>query len=147
VKSAIAVLLCAAALVPTGCGGGDDSEAFRKDYNAVVRKYSSLPGKVGTAVRQAEDKSAKELEKEFSDLADELAAEVRDLRRLDAPDDAGDEFKAFVDGLAEVRDDLSEISAGAAENSSKRVSDAAKALVEHSSQVSKDEDALKRAVE
>jgi hypothetical protein len=148
VKAASCVLLCAAAIAAAGCGGGDDdSEAFRKDYNAVVRKYSSLPGEVGTAVRQAEDKSARELEKEFRDLGDRLAAEVSELRRLDAPDDAADEYKSFVDGLARVRDDLRAIAAGAAENSTRQVTDAAEALVEHSKQVSRDEDALKRAVE
>jgi hypothetical protein len=147
VKAASCALLCAAAIAAAGCGDGDGSEDFREDYNAVVRKYSSLPGEVGTAVSQAEDKSARELEKQFGDLADQLAAEVRDLRRLDAPDDARDEFKTFVDGLAEVRDDLREISMGAAENSSRRVSAAAEALVEHSREVSREEDALKRAVE
>jgi hypothetical protein len=141
-------LLCAVALAAPGCGGDDEaSESFRNDYNAVVRTYASLPGEVSAAVSEAGDKSARELERQFSRLADRLDAEVRALRRLDPPDDAREEFKAFVDALAKVGDDLRRISSGAAENSSRQVSDAARNLVEDSKAVSRAEDRLKNAVE
>jgi hypothetical protein len=147
VKAASCALLCAAAIAALGCGDGEGSEEFRKDYNAVVRTYSALPSEVGAAVNQADSKSAKQLEKEFGDLADRLGAEVRELRRLDPPEDASDEFKAFVDGLAKVRDDLREISDGAAENSSKGINRATRDLVADSAAVSSAEDKLRKAVD
>lgn len=140
-------LLCVTALTAGACGGEDESKDFRKEYNAVVRTYASLPGEVGSAVSQAGRESAKALEKQFTELADKLSAEVRALRRLDPPEAASEEFKAFVDGLAKVRDDLRAIASGAAENSSRQVTDAAKELVDDSQQVSRDEDALKKAVD
>src|SRR4051812_40563157 len=142
-----AALVVVAAIVVAGCGGGDDSNQFRKDYNAVVRQYSSLPTEIGNAARGASASSDKQLEAEFSDLAERLSGEVRKLRKLDPPDEAKDEYDAFVNGLAKVDADLSGIAAGAKAHSSKRTGRAADALVQDSKRVTQEETALKKAVD
>jgi hypothetical protein len=140
-------LLCAAAFGAADCGGGDDTGDFRKSYNAIVKQYTSLPVEIGSAVRGASAKSDKALEKQFDDLADRLSDEVAKLRKLDPPDDAKDEYDAFVAGLAKVDDDLRAISDAANVHSSSRAEKGARALVRHSRDVSKEEDALKEAVD
>ena len=142
-----AALLLMAAVAAVGCGGGDDSNQFRKDYNAVVRQYSSLPTEVGNAARGASASSDKQLEAEFNDLTKRLSAEVRKLRKLDPPGEASDEYDAFVNGLAKVDADLAAIAAGAKAHSSKRTTKAANALVKDSKDVSNAETALKQAVD
>ena len=144
-KSAALILM--AAVVAGGCGGGDDSADFRKDYNAIVREYSSLPTEVGNAVRGASARSDRELEAEFRNLADRLSAEVAKLRKLDPPDDARDEYDTYVDGLAKVEQDLSGIARAANAHSSKETTKAATALVEDSRAVAEAETALKKAVD
>jgi hypothetical protein len=140
-------LLCAAAVGAAGCGGGNDSNDFRRSYNEVIKQYTSLPVEIGSAVRGATAKSDKELEKQFADLADRLSDEVSKLKKLDPPDDAKDEYDAFVTGLGKVDDDLRAISGAARVHSSSRAERGARALVRHSKDVSKDEDALKKAVD
>jgi hypothetical protein len=142
-----AALLLVAAIAAAGCGGGDDSNDFRKGYNAVVRQYSSLPGEVGTAVRGASAKTDKQLEAQFTDLADRLSDELAKLRKLHPPGRAKDEYKAFIDDLAKVEDDLDAIARSAKAHSAKQASKASKALVKDSTSVDKDEDALKKAVD
>jgi hypothetical protein len=140
-------LLCAIAVGAAGCGGDDNSNDFRKSYNAIVKQYTSLPVEIGSAVRGASAKSDKELEKQFDGLASRLSEEVAKLRKLDPPDDAKNEYDAFVAGLAKVDDDLRAISDAAKVHSSSRAEKGARALVRHSKDVSKDEDTLKKAVD
>jgi hypothetical protein len=140
-------LLCAVAVGPAGCSGGEDSNDFRKSYNQIAREYSSLPVEVGSAVRGASAKSDKELEKLFADLADRLSDQVAKLKKLDPPDDAQDEYDAFVARLGKVDDDLRAISAAAKAHSAKRAEKGARALVSDSRDVTKAEDALKKAVD
>jgi hypothetical protein len=138
-----ALLLLVAAVVAVGCGGGD----FRKDYNDTVRQYSSLPTDVGNAVRGASARSDSQHAAQFGDLARRLSAEVEQLRKLDPPDDARDEYDGYLDGLAKVDGDLSTIADAARAHSSTRTTRAAGALVEDSRAVSNAETALKKAVD
>jgi hypothetical protein len=140
-------LLWPLAVAAAGCGSGGDSNDFRTSYNEIARKYSSLPVEVGTAVRGASAKSDRELERQFADLADRLSDQVAKLKKLDPPDDARDEYHAFVAELGKVDDDLRAISDAAKAHSRKRAEKGARALVSDSKDVSQAEDALKRAVD
>jgi len=147
-KAARAVtLLCVATLVGAGCGEADRSKDFREDYNRIVRQYSSLPREVGGAIRGASGKSDKALASQFGRLADRVRQEVQKFQKLDPPEDAADEFDAFVAGLGKVSDDLRAISQAGKEHNSSKAQAAARSLVRDAEQVSRKEDALKKAVD
>jgi hypothetical protein len=130
----------------TGCGD-NKSKDFRTDYNKIVREYSSLPVDVGTAIRGASSKSDKQLATQFGDLSDRISQEVAKLKKLDPPDGAKNEFDAFVGGLDKVGGDLRSISDAAKAHSSSRAKAGARALLQDAKQVSRQEDALKKAVD
>jgi hypothetical protein len=142
------LLVCVvAALTAAGCGGGDNSNHFRSDYNKIVREFSSLPTDIGAAIRGASASSDAALARDFNRLADRVSQEAARMRKLDPPDGAKDEFDAFVAGLAKLGDDLTKIADAAKAHSTKKAKSGADALVRDSDRLSKQEDALKKAVD
>jgi hypothetical protein len=141
----ILVLLCAA-LGAAGCGDGDKND-FINDYNDIVRKYRSLPGEVGSAISGASNQTDARLEKQFSDLATRTRNEADELAQLDPPDDAKDEYDAYVAGLREVARHLDDVAEAAKAHSTSKARKAAESLVDDAQELTREEDALKKAVE
>jgi hypothetical protein len=127
-SAAILVLLLAA-----GCGGSDSS--FADDYNDAVRPLSRLEQGMGTQPR------------EFDRLARSTEATRRNLAKLDPPDDAQDEFDAFLAQLDKVKADLKAVAAAERSHDVAKQRSAAEQLVRSSTRVQQAETALKQAVE
>jgi hypothetical protein len=120
-------------LVAAGCASSDDS--FTDDYNEAVRPLSRLEQGMGTQPR------------EFARLARRTAATRRNLEKLDPPDDAQDEFDAFLAQLDKVTADLNAVAEAARDNDVPEQREAAGRLVRSSTEVQQAENALKAAVE
>jgi hypothetical protein len=127
-SAAILVLLLAA-----GCGGSDNS--FTDDYNEAVRPIERLEAGMGTQPR------------EFDRLARGTEAARRKLAKLDPPDDAQDEFDAFLAQLDQVTADLKAVATAARKHDVPEQRQAAKQLVESGTSTQQAERALKQAVE
>jgi hypothetical protein len=126
-----AVLLVLLALA--GCGGSDSS--FAEDYNKAVAPLSKLGQGMGT------DAS------EFNRLARRTERTHDNLAKLDAPDDAKDEFDLLLARLDQVTDDLRAVARSTRSKDVVRQRRAAKRLVRSSTEVQKAEAALRAAVE
>jgi hypothetical protein len=127
-SAAILVLLLAA-----GCGGSGNS--FTDDYNEAVRPLSRLEQGMGNQPR------------EFDRLARRTEATRRNLEKLDPPDDAQDEFDAFLAQLDMVTADLKAVAAAARRHDVAEQREAAEQLVKSSTRIQQAETALKQAVE
>jgi hypothetical protein len=125
---ALVVLLAVA-----GCGGGNDS--FTDDYNEAVKPLSELGAGVGSSAGEF-DRLAAKTKKTRDNLAD-----------LDPPDDAQDEMDKLLTGLEGVTRDLSAVADAVREKDPAQQAEAAKQLVQSSSEVQRAETALQQAVE
>jgi hypothetical protein len=128
-SSAVALVLLAVA----GCGGGDGS--FTQDYNQAVKPLRELGAGMGTQPRA------------FVRLAERTEQTRANLSKLDAPDDAQDEFDALLGRLDQVTMDLRGVARAERSRNVARQREAAKALVRSSTAVQRAETALKQAVE
>jgi len=128
-SSAVVLVL----LVVAGCGGSDDS--FTDDYNEAVKPLSGLDRGTGTQPR------------EFERLALRTRQTRRNLAKLDAPDDARDEFDALLGQLDRVTADLTAVATAARSHDVAEQRRAARRLVRSSTEVERAETALKQAVE
>jgi hypothetical protein len=120
-------------LVVAGCGGGNDS--FTDDYNEAVKPLSELGANVGSSAGEF-DRLAAKTKKTRDNLAD-----------LDPPDDAQDEMEKLLTGLEGVTRDLSAVANAVREKDPAQQAEAAKQLVQSSSEVQRAETALQQAVE
>ena len=120
-------------LVVAGCGGSDDS--FTDDYNEAVKPLSELGANVGSSAGEF-DRLAAKTKKTRDNLAD-----------LDPPDDAQDEMDKLLTGLEGVTRDLSAVADAVREKDPAQQAEAAKQLVQSSSEVQRAETALQQAVE
>jgi hypothetical protein len=120
-------------LLAAGCGGSDSS--FADDYNDAVRPLSRLEQGMGTQPR------------EFDRLARSTEATRRNLAKLDPPDDAQDEFDAFLAQLDKVTADLKAVAEAERSHDVAKQRSAAEQLVRSSTRVQQAETALKQAVE
>jgi hypothetical protein len=145
-QAGAATLLCIALTAAAGCGG-DDSSDFRKDYNSVVKQFRTLPNDVNTSVSTASGKPARTLATRFADLADRTDQEVTKLRKLDPPNDAKDEYDAFVDSLDTIAGDLRGISNAAGARDPSRARAETRSLLRDAQKTSKSETALRKAVD
>ena len=125
--AAVFVLLLLAA-----CGGSDSS--FAQDYNEAVRPLSRLGEGMGTQAR------------EFDRLARRTAQTEANLEKLDAPDDAQDEFDRLLASLKRVTGDLTAVAKATRSKDIVRQRRAAKRLVRSSNEVQRAEADLRRAV-
>jgi hypothetical protein len=120
-------------LVVTGCGGGNDS--FTDDYNEAVKPLAELQTSGGSSAG------------EFDRLADRTEKTRDNLADLDPPDDAQDEMDKLLAGLEGVTRDLSAVADAVRAKDPAEQAQAAKQLVQSSSEVQRAETALQRAVE
>ena len=127
-SAAVLVLLVAA-----GCAGSNDS--FTDDYNDAVRPISRLEQGMGTKPR------------EFERLARATEVARRKLDDLDPPEDAQDEFDAFLAQLDKVTADLKAVAKAARRHDVAEQRGAARRLVRSSASAQRAETALKQAVE
>src|SRR5688572_19044193 len=91
-SSAVALLVL---LAPAACGGSDSS--FAEDYNQAVKPLSQLGEGMGAQAR------------EFDRLARRTERTRANLSKLDAPDDAKQEFDKLLTELDQVTDDLNAV--------------------------------------
>jgi hypothetical protein len=128
--SAVAVLVL---LLLAGCGGSDSS--FTDGYNKAVKPLSELGQGMGDQPR------------EFERLARRTQQTRENLAKLDAPDDAKDEFKRLLARLDVVTADLNAVASAARSKDVVKQREAAERLVRSSTRVQEAETALKQAVE
>jgi hypothetical protein len=128
-SSAVVLVL----LVAAGCGGSDNS--FTDDYNEAVRPLSRLEQGMGSQPR------------EFDRLARRTEATRQNLENLDPPDEAQDEFDAFLAQLDRVTSDLKAVASAARSHDVAEQRQAAAQLVRSSTKVQQAETALKAAVD
>jgi hypothetical protein len=120
-------------LVVAGCGGSGDS--FTDDYNEAVKPLAELQRSVGSSAG------------EFDRLADRTKKTRDNLADLDPPDDAQDEMDKLLVGLEAVTRDLSAVADAVRAKDPAEQAEAAKQLVQSSSEVQRAESALQQAVE
>jgi hypothetical protein len=120
-------------LALAGCGESDSS--FTDDYNKAVKPLSELGQGLGTNPAA------------FDRLAKSTSQTRRNLAKLDAPDDAQEEFGALLGRLDDVTDDLTEVADAERSRDVVRQRRAARRLVRSSDAVERAETALKQAVE
>ena len=84
--------LAAFALVLATAACGDDSSAFKEDYNQAIRPLTERARRAG--------------ESQFEQLAARAERTARNLRRLEPPGDAEKEFEELLDALDTAAADL-----------------------------------------
>src|SRR5688500_6945196 len=129
-SSAVALLVL---LAPACCGGSDSS--FAEDYNQALKPLSRLGEGMGARAR------------EFDRLARRTEQTRANLSKLDAPDDARDEFDKLLASLNRVTDDLGAVADATRSKDLVRQRSAAKRLARSSEEVQRAEAALRAAVE
>jgi hypothetical protein len=137
----------AVAVAFAGCGGGDDSEQFREDYNAAVAKLSRVNTRIGQATGGAAARSNQRIAKEFSKIADTAARTRKKLSTLDPPADAKDEYQKLLSSLERGIDDLRDVAKAARQNDVKGAGEAVRSLAKSGRQITSAEDALRQAVD
>lgn len=128
-SSAVALLVL---LAPAACGGSDSS--FAEDYNQAVKPLSQLGEGMGAQAR------------EFDRLARRTEQTRANLSKLDAPDDAKQEFDKLLTELDQVTDDLNAVADATRSKDVVEQREAAKQLVRSSTEVQRAEAALRAAV-
>ena len=120
-------------LAVAGCGEAESS--FTSDYNEAVKPLSELGQGLGSNPAA------------FDRLAKSATQTRKNLAKLDAPEDARDEFKALLGRLDAVTADLTEVASAERDRDVVRQRRAAKELVRSSNSLERAETALKQAVE
>jgi uncharacterized phage infection (PIP) family protein YhgE len=146
----LAIVLALAALLAVGapaCGGDDDSDQFREDYNAAVDKLSKINTDIGTAAGGATKQSNKAIANEFDQIADTAEQTRSRLSDLDPPEDAKDEFDKLLSALETGVQDLRAVAKAARANSPQEANQAVKKLAQTGQQITEAENALKAAVD
>jgi uncharacterized phage infection (PIP) family protein YhgE len=146
----LAIVLALAALLAVGapaCGGDDDSDQFRQDYNAAVDKLSKINTDIGTAAGGATKQSNKAIANEFDQIADTAEQTRSRLSDLDPPEDAKDEFDKLLSALETGVQDLRAVAKAARANSPQEANQAVKKLAQTGQQITEAENALKAAVD
>jgi hypothetical protein len=92
VSGRAAPFLAAIALILPAAGCGDDSSAFKEDYNRAVRPLTERAARAG--------------ESQFEQLAARAERTARNLRRLEPPGDAEKEFDELLVALDSAAADL-----------------------------------------
>src|SRR5688572_10130259 len=65
---AITVVALAVSLPVAACGGGEDEESFKEDYNAAVKPLTELNSDIGDSLGGAGGQSNEAIAKEFDKL-------------------------------------------------------------------------------
>jgi hypothetical protein len=109
---AFAALLGAAA-IGGGCGE-DEREAYVDDFRPLSRQIGSLGEYTGTAIEGADERSDKQIEQQFGEIADELRRLRGELEDLDPPEDLVGVQEELVLGMRAVERALRGIEEAAA---------------------------------
>jgi hypothetical protein len=120
-------------LALVGCGG--EESTFTEDYNRAVKPLTLLGKDIGTQPEA------------FERLARSTERTHRELSRLEAPEDARDEFDALLTRLDGVTRNLSAMARAERSKDVVKQRRAAKRLVRSGNAFERAETALKRAVE
>ena len=147
-RLAIVIVLAALlTLTAAACGGSDNSDQFRQDYNAAVDKLSKINTDIGTAAGGATKQSNKAIANEFDQIADTAEQTRSRLSDLDPPADAKDEFDKLLSALETGVQDLRAVAKAARANSPQEANQAVKKLAQTGQQITEAENALKAAVD
>jgi hypothetical protein len=145
--ASVVVLALALAVLVAGCGGDDDSDQFREDYNAAVDRLSKINTDIGSATGGGAGQSNSAIAKEFNQIADTAAKTRSELAGLDPPDDAKGEFDSLLSALDEGVDDLRAVAGAAKSNNPQEARRAVQRLAQSGQEITAAENALKKAVD
>jgi hypothetical protein len=145
-RSRVAVLAALASVV-AGCGGGDDSDQFREDYNAAVNRLSKINSDIGQIQGGSDGQSNDAIATEFRRIADTVEQTRGDLADLDPPEDAKDEFDELLTALQKGAGDLRSVADAAKNSDPAKANEAVQNLAATSEEITAAEDALKSAVD
>lgn len=144
-KGGLALVAVAAIAVPSLAGCGED-QAFIDDYNEATEPLQKLNTDIGGAVNSdGSDPAA--VAKEFDSLASTAEEVNQNLADLEAPEDAKKDFDDLRAGLESTEEHLKQVSAAAENGEQGKAAEAAQALVEDSTKITKAENAVAAAVE
>jgi methyl-accepting chemotaxis protein len=144
-RTAALVALSLALALPAGGCGDDSSAQFKEDYNHAVRPLSQLRH-IGGSIGSAADETNQQLAKELDRLADRAEQTRTNLSRLEAPEDAKDEFQNLKEALGDTVRDLRGFAAAAKKGDPAEANKASKKLAESGEEVQQAEEDLRRAV-
>ena len=144
---AVAALTLALGLSIAACGGDDETDQFREDYNAAVEKLSNINQDIGQAGQGAAGRSNDEIAKEFNTIATTAEQTRTNLSELDPPGDAKDEFDRLLASLERGVHDLRAVAKAAKSGDPQRATNAVQELNESGQDITAAEDALKKAVD
>ena len=148
-RSRAAAFLVTAVVVAApfaACGGGDDSEQFREDYNAAVQRLSRINNDIGSA-GGGRGHSNEAIAKQFDTIADTAEQTRSDLVDLNPPEDAQDEYDELLAALGKGVKDLRSVADAAKSNNPVEANKAVRELGRTGQEISQAEDALKQAVD
>jgi hypothetical protein len=144
---AITVVALAVSLPVAACGGGEDEESFKEDYNAAVKPLTELNSDIGDSLGGAGGQSNEAIAKEFDKLASK-AQETRDnLADLEPPEEAKQAFDDLVSALQDGTDDLKAVAEAAKSGNPTQAQRAAQDLVKSGTEIQEAETALQKAVD
>ena len=144
--AALAAMTLAIALPAAACGGGDDSDEFREDYNAAVENLSKVNDDIGQAGGDAGE-SNQQIANKFDEIADTAEQTRTDLAALEPPEDAKEEFDQLLAALKKGVADLRAVADAATSNDPAATAQAVSDLSESGAEITKAEAALKDAVD
>ena len=144
--AALAAMTLAIALPAAACGGGDDSDEFREDYNAAVENLSKVNDDIGQAGGDAGE-SNQQIANKFDEIADTAEQTRTDLAALEPPEDAKEEFDELLAALKKGVADLRAVADAATSNDPAATAQAVSDLSESGAEITKAEAALKDAVD
>jgi hypothetical protein len=132
VSGRAAPFLAAIALILPAAGCGDDSSAFKEDYNEAIRPLTERAGRAG--------------ESGFERLAARAERTARNLRRLEPPGDAEEEFDELLSALRAATAHLRALARSVEERDPIARREAARALRETTAKIQEAESAFQDAV-
>jgi len=144
--AAVAMLTLALAVPAAGCGGDDDTDQFREDYNAAVDRLSKVNTDIGQATG-ASGQSNSVIAKQFQRIADTAEETRNKLAKLDPPEDAKEEFDSLLSALDKGIDDLEAVSKAAKKSDPAAAAQAVQSLSKSGQEITAAENALKQAVD
>jgi hypothetical protein len=124
--------LAAFALILPAAGCGDDSSAFKEEYNEAVRPLTELTGRSAAG--------------DFDRLARRVDRTARNLRRLEPPADAEDEFDELLAALKASAADLRALATSVEERDPGARREAIRELGDAVAQIQEAESAFQDAV-
>jgi hypothetical protein len=146
-RTRTAAVALAVALVFGGCGGGDDSSRFRKDYNAAVGRLAAVNSQIAQATAGAAPQSNARIAREFRRIARTTEQTRARLAKLEPPKDAKEEYDKLLSSLEDGVGDLKAVAAAARHDDPRAARRAVRSLGRSGEEITAAEDALRKAVD